>query len=119
LNQDGIITPQINGINVNSGAYIANITQVGTNAPTANEFANSIGEITWTRTATGEYLGTPLIPFVKTSTFVIIGNVEHDYLASAYINTDGNVVIITCRTQTHAHADSKLNNSPLEIRVYE
>jgi hypothetical protein len=119
LNDDGIITPRINGIVVNSGAYIANITQVGTSAPTVIEFANTIGEITWTRTAVGEYLGTPLIPFSKTTTFIIIGNVEHDYLASAYINTDGNVVIITCRTQTHAHADSKLNNSPLEIRIYE
>lgn len=119
LNQDGIITPQINGITTQSGGYVALITQVGTDAPTVNEFANTIGQITWTRTAVGEYLGTPLIPFVKTSTFVIIGNVEHDYLASAYINTDGNVVIITCRTQTHAHADSRLNNSPLEIRVYE
>lgn len=119
LNDDGIITPRINGIVVNSGAYIANITQVGTSAPTVIEFANTIGEITWTRTAVGEYLGTPLIPFSKTTTFIIIGNVEHDYLASAYINTDGNVVIITCRTQTHAHADSRLNNSPLEIRIYE
>jgi hypothetical protein len=123
LNDDGIITPRINGIVVNSNAYIANITQVGTNAPTVIEFANTIGEITWTRTAVGEYLGTPSTPFDSLSTFVIIGNVEHDYLASAYINTDGNVVVVTCRSGSggggHAHADSKLNNSSLEIRVYE
>jgi hypothetical protein len=124
LDQDGIITPRINGILTSNALiqytkYTANITQVGTSAPTATIFENSLTAITWTRTAVGEYLGTPLIPFVASNTFITIGNTEHDYLASAYINTDGNVVIITCRTQTHAHADSKLKNSPLEIRVYE
>jgi hypothetical protein len=87
------------------------------------EFSNTIGQITWTRTAVGEYLGTPLIPLDTLTTFVTIGNVEHDYLASAYINTDGNVVVVTCKSGSggggHAHADSKLKNSPLEIRTYE
>jgi hypothetical protein len=119
LNQDGIITPQINGINFQTRGYIALLNQLSTSAPTVIEFSNTIGAITWTRTAQGEYLGTPLIPLNALTTFVTIGNTEHDYLASAYINTDGNVVIITCRTQTHAHADSRLNNSPLEIRIYE
>ena len=119
LNQDGIITPQINGITTQSGGYVALITQVGTSAPTVNEFANTIGQITWTRTSQGKYLGTPLIPFVKTSTFVIIGSVQHDHLTSAYINTDGNVVIETTNTSNHQHTDGILNNSPLEIRIYE
>lgn len=119
LNQDGIITPKINGITTQSGGYVTLITQVGTDAPTVNEFANTIGEITWTRTAQGKYLGTPLIPFVKTSTFVIIGSVQHDHLTSTYINTDGNVVIETTNTSNHQHNDGILNNSPLEIRIYE
>jgi hypothetical protein len=124
LDQDGIITPRINGILASDALigykkYTALLNQVSTSAPTAIIFENALTAITWTRTAVGEYLGTPLIPFVPSNTFVTIGNTEHDYLASAYINTDGNVVIITCRTQTHAHADSKLKNSPLEIRVYE
>jgi hypothetical protein len=59
LNDDGIITPRINGIVVNSSAYVALLTQVSTDAPTVNELANSIGEITWSRTSTGSYLGTP------------------------------------------------------------
>jgi hypothetical protein len=131
LDQDGIITPRINGILTSNALiqytkYVANLTQVGTSAPTATIFENSLTAITWTRTAVGEYLGTPLIPFVASDTFITIGNVEHDYLAAAYINTDGNVVVVTCRSSSgggggggHAHADSKLNNSPLEIRVYE
>jgi hypothetical protein len=123
LNQDGIITPQINGITFQTRGYVALLNQLSTSAPTVIEFSNTIGQITWTRTAVGEYLGTPLIPLDTLTTFVTIGNVEHDYLASAYINTDGNVVVVTCKSGSggggHAHADSKLKNSPLEIRTYE
>lgn len=118
LNEDGIITPRINGISTQRSAYIANLTQVGTSAPEALELANNLGDITWTRTSAGEYLGTPVTPFDPLSTYVMINNVEHDYLTSAYINTDGNIVIVTCRTSGHSHADDILNNTTLEIRTY-
>jgi hypothetical protein len=128
LDQDGIVTPRINGILTEDALiqykkYVANITQTGTSAPTVGIFENSIGQIDWTRTRVGEYLGTPLIPFVAADTFITIGNTEHDYLASAYIDASGDIVITTCRSGSggggHSHADSKLNNSPIEIRVYE
>ena len=119
LNQDGIITPQINGINFQSKGYIALLNQLSTSAPKVIEFSNTIGQITWTRTAQGEYLGTPLIPLNTLTTFVTIGNTEHDYLATANINTDGNVVVRTTKTSNHHHTDGRLNYSPLEIRVYE
>ena len=119
LNQDGIITPQINGITFQTRGYVALLNQLSTSAPTVIEFSNTIGQITWTRTAQGEYLGTPLIPLDTLTTFVTIGNTEHDYLASAYINTDGNVVVRTTNTSNHQHTDGRLNYSPLEIRVYE
>jgi hypothetical protein len=116
LNEDGIITPRINGVAVQTGGYIANLTQVGTSAPTAIVFSGDF--ISWTRTSSGEYLGTPLIPYESLTTYVMINNVEHDYLTSAYINTDGNVVIVTCRTNGHSHQDNVLNNTSLEIRTY-
>lgn len=119
LNQDGIITPQINGITIQSGGYVALLSQVSTSAPTVIEFSNTIGQITWTRTAQGEYLGTPLNPLNTLTTFVTIGNTEHDYLATAYINSDGNVVVRTTNTSNHQHTDGHLNYSPLEIRIYE
>jgi hypothetical protein len=118
LQEDGIITPRINGAAALAQTYVALLTQSGTAAPTAVVLADNIGDITWTRTGVGEYLGTPTIAFDSLNTFVIIGNVEHDYLASAYVNSDGNIVVITCRTQTHAHDDSKLRNSPIEVRIY-
>jgi hypothetical protein len=124
LDQDGIITPRINGILTSNALiqytkYVANLTQVGTSAPTATIFENSLTAITWTRTAKGKYLGTPLIPFVATDTFVTISSVQHDHLTSTYINTDGNVVVETTNTSNHQHEDGILKNSPLEIRTYE
>jgi len=124
LDQDGIITPRINGILASDALiqykkYTALLSQVSTSAPTAIIFENALTAITWTRTAQGEYLGTPLIPLDTLTTFVTIGNTEHDYLATAYINTDGNVVVRTTKTSNHQHTDGRLNYSPLEIRTYE
>ena len=118
LQEDGIITPRINGASAVAQTYVALLTQSGTAAPTASVLAENIGIITWTRTNTGQYLGTPISPFDALNTFVIIGNVEHDYIATAYVNSDGNIVVHTTKTQNHAHTDSKLRNSPIEVRIY-
>jgi len=118
LQEDGIITPRINGAAAVAQTYVALLTQSGTDDPTAVVLADNIGDITWSRIAAGEYLGTPTTPFNSLNTFVIIGNVEHDYQASAYVNSDGNIVVITCRNQSHQHDDSKLRNSPIEVRIY-
>ena len=118
LNEDGIITPRINGIATQITSYIANLTQTGTNAPEALILANNIGVVTWARTAAGEYLGTPVSPLDQLSTYVMVNQVEHDYQTSAYINTDGNIVVITCRNSGHSHTDGILNNTTLEIRTY-
>ena len=119
LAEDGIITPQINGATMASQTYIAILTQVGTSAPDASVMASTIGGVTWTRTAQGDYLGTPESPLNALNTFVIIGNVEHEYLASAFINSDGNIVVRTTNTSNHQDTDGKLRYSPLEVRVYE
>ena len=118
LNEDGLITPRINGIATQNFAYIANLTQVGTEAPTALVLANNVGVITWTRVAQGQYLGTPINPFNFQTTYVVINSNEHDHLNSAYINTDGNIVVKTTATQNHQHNDDILNNTTLEIRTY-
>ena len=118
LQEDGIITPRINGAAAVGQTYVALLTQSGTAAPSAVVLADNIGIITWTRTGTGEYLGRPDTPFNYLNTFVIIGNVEHDYLASAYVNSDGDIVVTTCRNSGHHHQDSKLLNSPIEVRIY-
>lgn len=118
LSEDGIVTPKINGVTLQSSTYIANLTQAGTAAPTALELANNIGTITWSRVAQGEYQGTPTTPLEPLTTYVMINQVEHDYQAVAYITDMGNIYVITCRNQSHQHDDDKLNNTTLEIRTY-
>jgi len=118
LDEDGIITPRINGAAAQTSTYVANLTQVGTNAPTAIELSNNIGPVTWTRTLQGQYLGTPTTPFEALYTFVMINSNEHDHLCSAFINTDGDIVVKTTNTQNHQHNDDILNNTTLEIRIY-
>lgn len=118
LQEDGIITPRINGAAAVAQTYVALLTQSGTADPSAVVLANNLGEIRWTRTNMGEYLGTPITPFDSLNTFVIIGNVEHDYQASAFVNSDGDIVVITCRNSGHQHEDDKLLNSPIEVRIY-
>ena len=118
LDEDGIITPRINGAAAQTSTYVANLTQVGTNAPTAIELSNNIGPVTWTRTLQGQYLGTPISPFEALYTFVMINSNEHDHLCSAFINTDGDIVVKTTNTSNHQHNDDILNNTTLEIRIY-
>ena len=116
LNEDGIITPRINGVATQKGGYICNLTQTGTGAPTAIVFTGQL--IAWTRVSTGNYLGTPVTPYEFQTTYVMINSVEHEHLTSAYINTDGNVVVRTVNTSNHNNRDGILNNSTLEIRTY-
>ena len=118
LNEDGIITPQINGINAPTGGYIALLSQTGTAAPKAIVLSDTIGGVTWTRIAQGEYIGTAPNPLNVLNTFVIIGNVEHDHLATAEIKTDGTIYVRTTKTQNHQHQDGYLRYSSIEVRIY-
>ena len=118
LNEDGIITPQINGINAPTGGYIALLSQTGTAAPKAIVLSDTIGGVTWTRIARGEYIGTAPNPLNVLNTFVIIGNVEHDHLATAEIKTDGTIYVRTTKTQNHQHQDGYLRYSSIEVRIY-
>jgi hypothetical protein len=119
LQEDGIITPRINGITSAVGGYTALLSQVGTAAPTAIVLSDTIGGVTWTRIAQGQYIGTAPNPLNNLNTFIIIGNVEHDHLATAEIKTDGTIYVRTTNTQNHQHQDGNLKYSSLEVRIYE
>lgn len=116
LNEDGIITPKINEATVPKTAYVANLTQVGTSAPTAIVFSGDF--ITWTRLRTGEYKGTPTTSYDALTTYIMINNVSRDHLSSAFVGNDGFIYIITCNTSGHSNEDTILNNTTLEIRTY-
>jgi hypothetical protein len=118
LNEDGLVTPRINGAATQRINYTANLTQTGTNAPTAIELSNNLGIVTWTYRSTGIYLGTPPVLLDPLYTFVVINSNEHDHLCSAYIGTDGNIYVKTTNTSNHQHSNGILNNTTLEIRTY-
>jgi hypothetical protein len=119
LTEDGLITPKINGVTTASGGYTALLSQLGTAAPTAIVLSDTIGGVIWTRRAQGEYIGTAPNPLNTLNTFVIIGNVEHDHLATAEIKSDGTIYVRTTNTQNHQHQDGNLKYSSLEVRTYE
>ena len=95
------------------------MSQLGTAAPTAIVLSDTIGGVIWTRIAQGEYIGTAPNPLNTLNTFVIIGNVEHDHLATAEIKSDGTIYVRTTKTQNHQHQDGNLKYSSLEVRTYE
>jgi hypothetical protein len=117
LNEDGIITPRINGIITPIKSYIANLTQVGTSAPTSLVMTSTF-DVTWVRLRKGEYKGTPSITLNYLNTYIMINNVDHHHLTSAFVGNDGLIYIITCNTNGHSNEDTILNNTTLEIRTY-
>lgn len=118
LNEDGIITPQINGVTTPINGYTALISQVSTDDPTAIVFGDSIGGIEWSRISQGMYMGVGVNAFDPVNTFVIIGNTTHDHVATAEVRSDGNIYVTTFDTANHQDNDNVLNYSPIEVRIY-
>jgi hypothetical protein len=125
LQEDGIITPRINGAAAVAQTYVALLTQSGTDDPSAVVLADNIGDITWSRISAGEYLGTPTTPLNSLNTFIIIGNVDRRANVTAYVNSDGNISISTLANGFEMSgeigyelSDDFLNNSPIEVRIY-
>jgi hypothetical protein len=100
--------------------YTCEISQLGTSAPTATVYENTLGgTVVWTRSATGTYIGTLTGAFTtKTIGFANIGkaNLGNQYDIYWESNTVNTFVIQTRENGTRA--DSVLVEASLEIRVY-
>lgn len=108
-------TPQwINNTTSTSGykSYVALLTQTGTNAPTAIELENTIGNIVWARTSAGTYTATLTGAFNSGKTFVRINPSSVGGAAIALRGGDNFISVTTAST------DSLLSLNPFEIRVY-
>jgi len=84
--------------------YTALLTQVGTSAPTATVLENTIGDIVWTRSGTGEYIGTLASAFTIDKTTVSVTLNKQDWffdefyrLAIPGYNTSVNTVKIATK----------------------
>jgi len=115
---DVVTLAQLNSYGVTSPyrVYTALITQSGGSAPTiTTQLENTLGNIVWTRSSDGVYVGTLAGAFSTTKTFVSFTNNNLCFLAM-YANDENTVRIATSNT-AGAAADDLLTGS-IEIRTY-
>ena len=110
------------GVNTKYKVYTAILTQSGVTAPVATVLENTIGAITLTYSAPGEYYITSSSLFTTGKVYAVISNNIDWY-------DNGNVPTITVAIQSTSsiyirtggldeHSNDILNNVPIEIRVY-
>lgn len=99
--------------------YTALISQSGTSAPTATVLRNTLsGTVVWTRSSSGQYLGTLAGVFTTNKTATIVGATSVSYMFALKPNSVDNVALHTALESTGAFGDDKLVNTFVEIRVY-
>lgn len=98
--------------------YTALVSQSGTSAPTVNELNNEIGAIVWTRISTGVYRGTLSGAFISSNTWTTAAFQEN--LGTGYLKRAASSYVEIRTVNTGGSpADSIMNNTPIEIRVYD
>jgi hypothetical protein len=100
--------------------YIALMEQLGTAAPVAYILENTIGDIVWTRSAIGNYIGTLTGQFLQPKTFVLFQNnynIGSDFVSSVFRFNDDQIRIYT-RDSLGNGTDNALKYTSIEIRVY-
>jgi hypothetical protein len=96
--------------------YTALLTQSGINAPTVIVLENTIGDIVWNYSTTGEYTGTLVNAFTEDKTF-LFGYI----LPTSVIKIERNIVDqinVGTSTDLGVKTNGLLNNTSIEIRVY-
>lgn len=97
--------------------YSALLTQSSTSAPVATVLgANSIGDIVWTRTGVGTYVGTLAGAF--TTSTLIPAVAVHSATAAATLKRTGNDTVQLLTYEAGSLADGVLAAAAIEIRVY-
>ncbi len=104
--------------------YSALLTQSGTDAPVVTVLENTIGNIIWTYQETGYYTGDLTDGFIGDLFFqndrvvFFSGNLDIGQMAISIYKSDVNQIGIDAFTINGIYVDSALNNTPIEIRVY-
>lgn len=106
------------GLLLNYKSYVALITQVGTGAPTVFILENTIGDIVWTRFATGDYRGTLTGAFTDRKVITLSNQIEALKTILIQRRDIDSVSIETITTATGAAIDTVLNRTSIEIRIY-
>lgn len=101
--------------------YTALLSQSGTSAPTATVLENTLGTVVWTRSNTGQYVGTLTGAFTDQKTIIFVN--RSNPAATAFdTNMAANVININTVGYTtfsnSAYVDGQTNSASIEIRVY-
>lgn len=114
-------------------SYVALVTQTSTNAPSVTVLRNNIGDIVWTRSGSGEYVGTLSNAFPSGKTYTLIGSDLNslsdlfDDRRSYFKRLSNSTVKLESYTITFdpigetmikTATDSLLSFATIEIRVY-
>lgn len=106
------------GLLLNYKSYVALISQTGTAAPTVTILENTIGDIVWTRFALGDYRGTLTGAFPSGKVVCFSNQIDMPTMTLIQRKNDDVISINTGTPGTTTIADSILNNTSIEIRVY-
>jgi hypothetical protein len=102
--------------------YTANLTQVGIGDPIPEVLNDSLGGITWTRVAVGEYEGYldgyNIGDIIVNRLSVVVSNVYFDGIISASYQGSGNVVYLTTSQIGTGFIDGYLIETTIEIKYY-
>lgn len=122
------VTPQnppliwpITGDNAPIGSYkvyTALLSQLTGAAPTAKVLNNTIGAIIWTRLADGAYRGTltDSLPYDKTACWIAL-NKAANVIFTVNAGNHNDYISVTS-SEDGSQVDSLLDETPIEIRVY-
>lgn len=95
--------------------WIGLLSQSGSAAPTASVYANTLGgNIVWSRTSAGLYAGTLVGAFPAGKIFPVSGFTDYAALTVFTVARASNDVVSVATPD----GDGVLNNTPVEIRVY-
>jgi len=118
---DLTVTGSINGeAVVPYKKYIALISQTGTADPTVNILENTLGDIVWTRSSIGNYLGSLTGAFLQPNTYIIFQNFYSgtgSHISFVERVNDDDINIVT-KDNTNTFIDNVLNYTTIEIRTY-
>ena len=103
------------GLLLNYKSYVALISQSGTDAPTVTILENTIGDISWTRSSVGQYVGLLTDAFTLDKVVCFNNNIIGNFI----IKRSGiDSLVIYTNSFAGTPTDSLLVNTSIEIRVY-
>jgi hypothetical protein len=95
--------------------YRALISQAGAAAPTVTVLENGLGEIVWTRTGAGVYVGTLAGAFTNSTTCFVTNSLPNALIGC--VKSSANAIGLTSSTGGGVATDALLTNASIEIRV--